>query len=171
MAILTHENDSVRADSNPFAPWQFEMKRAIRDLDTLREALDLPTQPPPHGIAADFPVFVPIPYLNRIRKGDPDDPLLRQVLPPRTKTRPSAGLRSIPCRNRTFRPLPACSRSTTAESCWWSMEPAPFTADTASEGTSPTGIHPNLSTPGNQHSPGSNPTRPSRKSSSAAATP
>jgi EF-P beta-lysylation protein EpmB len=31
--------------------------------------------------AAEFPVFVPPPYLARMRPGDPDDPLLRQVLP------------------------------------------------------------------------------------------
>lgn len=31
--------------------------------------------------AVDFPLLVPRPYLARIKPGDPDDPLLRQVLP------------------------------------------------------------------------------------------
>ena len=30
---------------------------------------------------ADFPLLVPRPYLSRIRPGDPEDPLLLQVLP------------------------------------------------------------------------------------------
>ncbi len=36
---------------------------------------------PARRAAADFPLFVPEPYLSRIRRGDPADPLLRQVLP------------------------------------------------------------------------------------------
>ena len=31
-------------------------------------------------LAPDFPVRVPEPYLARMRPGDPNDPLLRQVL-------------------------------------------------------------------------------------------
>ncbi len=33
------------------------------------------------GAASDFPLFVPRSYLARMRPGDPNDPLLRQVLP------------------------------------------------------------------------------------------
>ena len=58
------------------------MKRAVRSVDKLLAMVglepqfgDLPQE------ARDFPVFVPLPYLERIKKGNPADPLLRQVLP------------------------------------------------------------------------------------------
>jgi EF-P beta-lysylation protein EpmB len=63
--------------------WQAAMKRAIRTTSRLCEILQIP--PPrisgsPPG-APSFPTFVPWEFLSRIRVGDPDDPLLRQVLP------------------------------------------------------------------------------------------
>ena len=63
--------------------WHVAMKRAIRDCDELYEALQLPAQS--FGSAIDgekqFPVFVPLEFLSRMRKGDRSDPLLLQVLP------------------------------------------------------------------------------------------
>lgn len=62
------------------------MKWAIRDADVLRQRLNFPansgleSSPNPDTIR-QFPVFVPLPYLARIKPGDPQDPLLRQVLP------------------------------------------------------------------------------------------
>lgn len=55
----------------------------IRDPKTLLEQLDLPATllPQAQQAAQTFGLKVPNPYLNRIRKGDIDDPLLRQVLP------------------------------------------------------------------------------------------
>lgn len=43
--------------------------------------LDADTLPPGHPLLQQFPLRVPAPYLARIRKGDPGDPLLLQVLP------------------------------------------------------------------------------------------
>ena len=58
------------------------MKSAVRSVETLLSLLDLedriaelPSE------AKDFPVFVPLPFLQRIEKGNISDPLLRQVLP------------------------------------------------------------------------------------------
>jgi EF-P beta-lysylation protein EpmB len=64
-------------------PWQVALKQAIRDPVQLCRLLRLPLEfeAAAVGAAADFPVFVPWPYLARIRPGDPADPLLRQVLP------------------------------------------------------------------------------------------
>ena len=58
------------------------MKQAVRSVDKLLSlvGLDPQTEKLPSE-ALDFPVFVPIPYLNRIEKGNFADPLLRQVLP------------------------------------------------------------------------------------------
>jgi EF-P beta-lysylation protein EpmB len=43
------------------------------------------------GAGCDFPLLVPQPYLNRIRKGDPYDPLLRQILPRAEERTPTPG--------------------------------------------------------------------------------
>jgi len=73
------------------------MKRAIRSAAELRRQLQLPLEPIPEPSARptagqpvagdrlwarepDFPTFVPLEFLRRIEIGNPDDPLLRQVL-------------------------------------------------------------------------------------------
>lgn len=63
--------------------WRQLLKSAIRDAATLCRRLNLPANlvAPAERAAAAFPLFVPEPYLARIRPGDPADPLLRQVLP------------------------------------------------------------------------------------------
>lgn len=83
MAIVPEERKSVAAgftgDRTSLAEWRRELKAAVRSLPQLLAAVDLPA-----NIAAaenDFPIFVPRPFLARIRRGDPADPLLLQVLP------------------------------------------------------------------------------------------
>ena len=84
MSILANNFDSVRADTEAEKQpnWRQLMKSAIRDVDTLRERLGLPEndQIGAKAISA-FPVFVPEPFLKRMKRGDLGDPLLRQVLP------------------------------------------------------------------------------------------
>ncbi len=65
------------------ADWQSELRHAITDPAQLLSELDLPADLLPGALQADrqFALKVPRPYLSRIRKGDPDDPLLRQILP------------------------------------------------------------------------------------------
>ncbi len=59
------------------------MKRAIRNCDDLCQALQLARTSVPSSIDGEkqFPVFVPLEFLSRMRKGDWNDPLLLQVLP------------------------------------------------------------------------------------------
>ena len=77
------------------------MKSAIRDGKKLLAAVGLGKS----GIslaeaACDFPVFVPQPYLDRIEKGNPHDPLLRQVLPLADEDLPVEGFSIDPiCEN------------------------------------------------------------------------
>ena len=79
MAILTNSSELVRANQNG---WQQQMKLAIRSPEQLAERLDLPVDAIDIGHSSgQFPLFVPLPYLSRIRKGDLNDPLLKQVLP------------------------------------------------------------------------------------------
>lgn len=63
--------------------WQQHMRDAITDADTLFAELALPTEhlPAARRAAALFPLRVPRGYVARMRSGDIDDPLLRQILP------------------------------------------------------------------------------------------
>ncbi len=91
MAIVSSTSDSVRTSTAPVTglesvPWQQIIKGAIRDPNELRRRLGLPLVPDQDeaSVAAahqQFRTFVPEPFLSRIRLNDPNDPLLRQVLP------------------------------------------------------------------------------------------
>lgn len=63
--------------------WQTELAEAVRNPGELLALLELESRwlEPARRAAAAFPLRVPRPFLARIRKGDPADPLLRQVLP------------------------------------------------------------------------------------------
>ncbi|MEM9367204.1 MAG: EF-P beta-lysylation protein EpmB [Planctomycetota bacterium] len=60
--------------------WHASMRNALRSTYDLLRFVGLE-----HDIAQEvdhgFPVFVPLEYARRMRRGDADDPLLRQVLP------------------------------------------------------------------------------------------
>ncbi len=82
MTILTGLSTSVRPGSAETG-WQAELRLAIRSAAELCRQLRLPQEMAmaAEGGAEDFSVFVTPSYLDRIRRGDPSDPLLRQVLP------------------------------------------------------------------------------------------
>lgn len=63
--------------------WLLEIKHAIKNLAALGEALELEKETLFKGQDAHkaFPLMVPRPYLKRIEKGNPNDPLLLQILP------------------------------------------------------------------------------------------
>ncbi len=63
--------------------WKNALANAVRDPAELLALLELPVSllPAAREAAAQFPLRVPRGYLSRIEKGDPHDPLLRQVLP------------------------------------------------------------------------------------------
>jgi len=63
--------------------WQTELRQCIEDPAELLELLELPATLLQGAQAAsrEFALRVPRPWLSRIRKGDPNDPLLRQILP------------------------------------------------------------------------------------------
>ena len=65
------------------SPWRRDLAAAIRDPDVLidRLALDERLREPARVAAASFPLRVTESFLRRITPGDPNDPLLRQVLP------------------------------------------------------------------------------------------
>ena len=63
--------------------WQRAMREAVTDVDTLFDLLALPARylEPARRTATGFGLRVPRGYIARMRPGDIDDPLLRQVLP------------------------------------------------------------------------------------------
>lgn len=63
--------------------WQAILRDAVRDAGELGRLLDLPADALPGTCkaAGEFPLLVPRGFIGRMRPGDPDDPLLRQVLP------------------------------------------------------------------------------------------
>lgn len=63
--------------------WQTELAEAVRDPRELLALLELDERwlEPARRAAEAFPLRVPRPFLARMAKGDPADPLLRQVLP------------------------------------------------------------------------------------------
>jgi len=67
----------------PQRSWQRELACAIRDPAALLAALELDPAllPAAQAAARTFPLRVPRGYVARMRRGDPADPLLRQILP------------------------------------------------------------------------------------------
>jgi EF-P beta-lysylation protein EpmB len=81
MEVNTDPEAVKRATPQP--AWRASLARAIRDPEELVRALGLPDEllEPARRTAALFPLLVPRELLARMRRGDPADPILRQVLP------------------------------------------------------------------------------------------
>src|SRR5829696_8607045 len=75
-------NSSALAEA-PAATWRRILKGAIRDPDRLCDLLELPDsfRVEARISAEKFGLVAPLPFVRRIRNGDPTDPLLRQILP------------------------------------------------------------------------------------------
>jgi EF-P beta-lysylation protein EpmB len=67
----------------PRRPWQQLLADAIKDPEELCRALDLDLDilAGAHPAIRQFPLRVPRSFVAKMRRGDPHDPLLRQVLP------------------------------------------------------------------------------------------
>lgn len=76
----------------PAGTWQRELKRSIRSAAELLRTLGVQAERD-FTVGDDFPVRVPRPYIARMRRGDPDDPLLRQVLPSQSEAESVPGFR------------------------------------------------------------------------------
>ena len=82
--------------------WQTILKTAIRDPHELFQKLQLAEQwlPAAKRAASLFPLFAPLPYVNRIAPGNPFDPLLRQILPVEEEFEAVPGFESDPVDER-----------------------------------------------------------------------
>ncbi|MBK5940736.1 EF-P beta-lysylation protein EpmB [Halochromatium roseum] len=78
--------------------WKQELAAAFTDPVALLQALELSPAKLPEPIqrSARFPLLVPRGFAALMRRGDPNDPLLRQVLPLVAEARPAAGFVTDP---------------------------------------------------------------------------
>lgn len=94
-AILAPTAPIVRPD---LCPWQQVLREAIRDPLELCRMLQLPSEwgERAQSAAQEFPLLVPRGYVDRMQKGNAQDPLLRQVLPLDAEQTPAAGFTRDP---------------------------------------------------------------------------
>ncbi len=94
--------------ATPLNSWQDELIQAIDCPRELLEALQLPMSLLPAAEAANtlFGLKVPRPFVQRMRKGDPSDPLLRQVLPLGDELEDTVGYQVDPLQEQKTTPDP-----------------------------------------------------------------
>lgn len=82
----------------PAGTWKKNLADAVTERDELLALLDLGGHPPSSTPAAirRFPLRVPRGFVSRMRRGDRDDPLLRQVLPVEAEDDPATGFSADP---------------------------------------------------------------------------
>ena len=93
----------------PILPhWKRELAEAVRDGSELLRAVGLAGRMSSGQLQAarQFPVLVPKSLLARIVPGDPEDPVLRQVLPLDAEMHNRVGYHKNPLREDAFSPLP-----------------------------------------------------------------
>lgn len=93
MQILVNSPSFVGASSGH---WQELLRTAIRDPIRLLEAVGVSPAAVSLVESTDFPTFAPLPFVERMERGNPDDPLLRQVLPQRYESEPATGFVADP---------------------------------------------------------------------------
>lgn len=88
--------------------WQTLYRQAITDPEALLQALDLPADllPAARRASALFPLRVPQGFLARMQRGDPDDPLLRQILPLTDENMAIPGFQADPVGDMQAMPIP-----------------------------------------------------------------
>jgi EF-P beta-lysylation protein EpmB len=88
----------VPAKPWPTGEWRRLLAEAVTDPDELLRLLGLDGRAPSAtpDAARRFPLRVPRGFAARMRRSDPDDPLLRQVLPDRAEDLPAPGFTADP---------------------------------------------------------------------------
>ncbi|MYF49021.1 MAG: EF-P beta-lysylation protein EpmB [Gammaproteobacteria bacterium] len=82
----------------PADAWRRELARAVTDVEELLDLVGLSTEQVDATQETGFALRVPRPYIARMRRGDPYDPLLRQVLPTVQESQSVAGYGMDPLR-------------------------------------------------------------------------
>jgi EF-P beta-lysylation protein EpmB len=89
-------------DTLPLSSWQAALQTAVREPSELLRLLEL--SPAALGAPANvaFPLLVPRSFVARMRKGDPHDPLLRQIWPHAAELTPVDGFTADPVREQAL---------------------------------------------------------------------
>jgi len=86
--------------------WQIELANGIKNVTQLLRVLELPD----HGVNTNshnpFPLKVPHSYVKKIRKSDPNDPLLLQILPTQLELNPTPGFTNDPVGDKQYEQVP-----------------------------------------------------------------
>jgi len=92
--------------------WQHELREVIRDPGELLEKVGLQAEKSALSVPVNssFPLKAPLSYLQRIRPGQPNDPLLRQILPIADEERDVIGYRADPLDEITHTTTPGLIR-------------------------------------------------------------
>lgn len=90
-------------------PWRRLLAQGVGDVDELLDLLELPRMDP-SSATREFPLRVPRGFVARMRKGDPEDPLLLQVLPQARELDPVPGFTSDPLGEGRASPRPGLLR-------------------------------------------------------------
>lgn len=86
----------ARSVGAPNQGWRRQLQAAFRQPEALLEFLGLPAGPTEDGPPGRFPMLVPQAFARRMRRGDPHDPLLKQVLPDPGERHSAAGFGNDP---------------------------------------------------------------------------
>ena len=99
---------TAASSPRPPASWQADFAAAVTDPAELASLLGLPESwvGPAREAARMFPMRVPRSFVARMRRGDPTDPLLRQVLPVAEELEHTAGRSSDPLQEADARRAP-----------------------------------------------------------------
>lgn len=99
----------IKIQTNVQSDWQQTLTQSITSPHTLLRYLNLPDDLLEGALQANqqFRLFAPIPYLERIEKGNPQDPLLRQILPVMEETQIVSGYSQDPLQEADHRPQKA----------------------------------------------------------------
>jgi EF-P beta-lysylation protein EpmB len=96
---MAHGTAAGTADLAP-PSWRSAVQNAVRDVAELAELLELPLDSLDVGGTSSFPLLVPRGFVARMRKRDPSDPLLLQVLPRAAELDAVPGFSADPVRER-----------------------------------------------------------------------
>lgn len=105
--MIPVSSDTWQSDTLHEAPWQTLLREVITDVDELCDRLAIPANRRQTILEAchAFPLRVPLPYLQRMEIGNPDDPLLLQVLPQVREQVSAPGFVPDPLQERHHNPV------------------------------------------------------------------
>lgn len=97
--------DSTRCGT-PTPEWKQALKQAVSSVDELLSSLALSARDLNIDVNSPFPLRVPLPFVALMEKGNPNDPLLRQVLPLTAEGLSAPGFTREPLQEGEYNPVP-----------------------------------------------------------------